>query len=87
MKNLVIHNSDKGNSVVIVNCVDYLERMHEMVDDKEEFSRVDVSAGKHYNFMVKEKKIVDEFLPMLCEKNSIDDNQKEELTPDGPNPA
>ena len=37
--------------------------------------------------MVKEKSIVDNFLTMLREKGSIDDKQKEELTPDGPNPA
>ena len=61
--------------------------MHEMVDDEEKFRRVNVSDGKDYNFMVKEKKIVDDFLTMLQEKNSIDDKQKEELTPDGPNPA
>ena len=87
MKEIVIHKSDKGNSVVIVNRVDYLERMHELVDDDEKFEKLDVQEGKDYNFMVKEKKIVDDFLTMLREKGSITDKEKEMLTPDGPNPA
>ena len=87
MKEIVIHKSDKGNSVVIVNRVDYLERMHELVDDGEKFEKLDVQEGKDYNFMVKEKKIVDDFLTMLREKGSITDKEKEMLTPDGPNPA
>ena len=87
MKDIVIHKSDKGNSVVIVNRADYLKRLHEMVDDDQKFEKVNVPEGKDYNFMVKEKSIVDDFLTMLREKGSIDDKQKEELTPDGPNPA
>ena len=73
--------------MVIVNRVDYLERMHELVDDDEKFEKLDVQEGKDYNFMVKEKKIVDDFLTMLREKGSITDKEKEMLTPDGPNPA
>ena len=87
MKDIVIHKSDKGNSVVIVNRADYLKRLHEMVDDDQKFEKVNVPEGKDYNFMVKEKSIVDNFLTLLREKGSIDDKQKEELTPDGPNPA
>ena len=49
--------------------------------------KLDVQEGKDYNFMVKEKKIVDDFLTMLREKGSITDKEKEILTPDGPNPA
>ena len=78
MKDIVIHKSDKGNSVVIVNRVDYLKRLHELVDDDQKFEKLNVPEGKDYNFMVKEKSIVDNFLTMLREKGSIDDQQKEE---------
>ena len=37
--------------------------------------------------MVKEKKVVDEFLGMLSGKKVIDDGTKARLTPDGPVPA
>ena len=87
MKDIVIHKSDKGNSVVIVNRTDYLNRLHELVDDETKFEKLNVREGKDYNFMVKEKSKVDAFLTMLREKNSIDEKQKQELTPDGPNPA
>ena len=79
--------SDKGNSVVLVDRVDYLNRLHDLVDDDEKFEKVNVREGKDYNFMVKQKSIVDEFLTMLLEKRSIDQKQKDDLTPDGPNPA
>lgn len=87
LKEIVIHKSDKGNSVVIVNREDYLKRLHELVDDETKFEKLNVKDGKDYNFMVKEKSVVDSFLSMLREKNSIDDDLKEKLTPDGPNPA
>ena len=87
MKDIVIHKSDKGNSVVLVDRVDYLNRLHDLVDDDEKFEKVNVREGKDYNFMVKQKSIVDEFLTMLLEKRSIDQKQKDDLTPDGPNPA
>ena len=83
----MIHKSDKGNSVVIVNREDYLRRMQEMVDDVSKFERVDVEDGKDYNFMVKETKDVNELLNELLSKQSITKSQRENLRPNGPNPA
>ena len=86
-ESLVIHKSDKGNSVVIVNRDDYVRKMQEMVDDESKFEKVEVKEGKDYNFMVKEKKIVDTFLNQLVAKKSIDEQQRQRLSPWGPNPA
>ena len=55
-KDIVIHKSDKGNSVVIVNREAYLQRMQEMVDDVSKFEKIPVKEGKDYNFMVREKR-------------------------------
>ena len=86
-KDIVIHKSDKGNSVVIVDRTDYLERMQEMVDDTSKFEKLKVKPGKDYNFMKKEKSNVDGFLSELVDKRSISAAQREKLSPDGPNPA
>ena len=86
-KEIVIHKSDKGNSVVIVNRNDYLNRLQDMVNDVTKFEKLHVKDGKDYNFMVKEKDNVDSFLKTLLSKKSIDYSTKEKLTPDGPNPA
>ena len=45
-KDIVIHKSDKGNSVVLVNREDYLKRLQEMVDDESKFEKVNVQSGK-----------------------------------------
>ena len=86
-KDIVIQKSDKGNSVVLVNREDYLKRMQEMVDDPSKFEKVSVKEGKDYNFMKKEKSTVDQFLSILLSKGSITPTQRNNLSPDGPNPA
>ena len=72
-EDIIIHKSDKGNSVVIVNREDYLKRMQELVDDTSKFDKVTVKHRKEYNFMVKEKRMVDNFLATLVAKKSIDE--------------
>ena len=84
---IIIHKSDKGNSVVIVNRTDYLQRMQEMVDDTTKFEQLNVKSGKDYNFMKKEKTTVDSLLSELVDKQSISEAEREKLSPNGPNPA
>ena len=86
-KDIVIHKSDKGNSVVIVNHADYLKRMQDMVDDTSKFEKIDVKLRKDYNFMKKEKGKVDSLLSELVDKKSISTAEREKLSPNGPNPA
>ena len=86
-KDLVIHKSDKGNSVVIVDRTDYLLRMQQMVDDASKFEKVGVKSGKDYNFMLNQKKHVDSLLSELVDKGSISEAERDKLSPDGPNPA
>ena len=86
-KDVVIQKSDKGNSVVVVNRQDYLNRMQEMVDDVSKFEEVRVDEGKDYNFMTKQTKEVNELLTELLKKNSITQTEREQLSPNGPSPA
>ena len=46
----MIQKSDKGNSVVISNRDDYLEKMNELISDRNTFEKLDVKSGKDYNF-------------------------------------
>ena len=84
---IVIHKSDKGNSVVIINRTDYLQRLQAMVDDASKFEKLNVKPGKDYNFMTKEKKEVDDLLAELVDKGSLTKADREKLSPNGPNPA
>ena len=86
-RDIVIQKSDKGNSVVIVNREDYIQRMQEMVNDVSKFEKVNVADKKDYNFMVKETKEVNSLLNELLSKNSITIQERNNLSPDGPNPA
>ena len=72
---------------MIVDRTDYVNRMQDMVDDVTKFERVDVKAGKDYNFMKKEKSAVDSLLAELVEKRSLSQAERDRLSPDGPNPA
>ena len=84
---IVIHKSDKGNSVVIVNKNDYLKRLSDMVADESKFEKIKVEENKDYNFMVKEKSIVDSLLSELVKKKSMNPDLRTKLLPDGPKPA
>ena len=47
---------------MIVNRDDYTKIFSEMVSDTSKFEKLNVKDDKDYNFMVKEKAIVDEIL-------------------------
>ena len=83
----MIQKSDKGNSVVLMNRDDYINRMETLISDPAKFQILSVPENKDYNFMVKEKSLVDNILDTLYEKNAITRDIKTTLTPDGPSPA
>ena len=71
LNNIIIQKSDKGNSVVLMNCDDYINRMDTLISDPAKYQKLLVSENKDYNFMVKEKRLVDNILDTLYEKNVI----------------
>lgn len=83
-KELVIHKSDKGNSVVLIDRSDYLKQMQEIVNDTSKFEKLAVKEGKDYNLMVKETRLVNNILKNIL---GLTDEIREKLSPVGPNPA
>ena len=86
-KDLVIQKSDKGNSVVILDKSDYLNKMSELISDESKFVNVPVGKDKDYNFMIKETDKVCEFLDKLVAKQSLSSKVADDLKPKGPSPA
>ena len=87
LKTTVIQKSDKGNSVVLTNRDDCINRMETLMSNPVKFQKLLVPENKDYNFVVKEKRLVDNVLDTLYEKNAITRDIKTILTPDGPSPA
>ena len=87
LKNIIIQKSDKENSVVVMNRDDYINRMETLISDQAKFQKLLVSENKNYNFMVKEKKVVDNILDTLHEKNVITRDIKTIFPTDGSSPA
>ena len=52
-KDIIIQKADKGNSVVILNKRDYIERMTEMLSDIDKFKKLNVKPGKELNLLLK----------------------------------
>ena len=86
LKNIIIQKSHQGNSAVLMNRNDYINRMETFISDQTKFQKLLVSENKDYNFMVKEKKLVDNILDTLREKNVITCDIKTILTTDGLSP-
>ena len=87
LENIIIQKLDEKNSVVLMNRDDYLNQIETLISDPAKFQKLLVPENKDYNFMVKEKRLVDNILDTLYEKNAITRDIKTLLTPDGPSPA
>ena len=61
--------------------------METLISDPAKFQKLLVPENKDCNFMVIEKRLVDNILDTLYEKNVITCDIKTILTPDGPSPA
>ena len=57
------------------------------ISDPAKYKKFSVLEKQDYNFMVIEKRLVDNILDALYEKNAITCDIKTTLTPDGPSPA
>ena len=54
-----------------MNLDDYINQMETLISDTAKFQKLLVPENKDYNFMVKEKRLVDNILDTLYEKNTI----------------
>ena len=56
----------KGNSVVIVQRQDYLERMNDILSDQKKFSKVSLEDDTLLNFGINQEKHVDKVPKKFC---------------------
>ena len=84
-KDIIIQKADKGNSVVILNKRDYIERMTEMLSDIDKFKKLNVKPGKELNLLLKHEDKLVSFLKGI--KKSIGEDLYKGLYPQGSQPG
>ena len=55
-KNIVIQRSDKGNSVVVVDKADYLDKMDNLLNDTRKFEKINLKNDGILNFAINQEK-------------------------------
>ena len=76
IKNIVIQKSNKGNSVIIVDKADYLDKMENLLNDTREFEKINLKNDGILNFAVNQEKRVDNILKKLVVTNSISEETR-----------
>ena len=83
IKNIVIQKSGKGNSVVIVNKADYLNKMDNFLNDIWKLEKINLKNDGILNFAVNQEKCVDNVVKRLVATNSISEETRRSLKPVG----
>ena len=86
-KDIVIQKSDKGNSVVIVDKADYLDKMENLLNDTHKFEKINLKNDGILNFAVNQEKRVDNILKELVAANSISEETRKFFKPVGTRPG
>ena len=84
-KDLIIQKSDKGNSVVLLDRNDYIERMNEMLSDSSKFKKLDIRPGKEINSLLQQEDRLNNSLERA--ERSISDQLYKEFYPKGSQPG
>ena len=75
-KNIVIQKSDKGNSVVVVDKADYLDKMVNLLNDIPKFEKINLKSDGILNFAISQEKRVDSILKKIVASNSISEETR-----------
>ena len=86
-KNIVIQKSDKGNSVVIADKADYLDKMDNLLNDTRKFEKINLKNDGILNFAINQEKRVDNILKELVPSKSISEETRRSLKPVGTRPG
>ena len=86
-KNIVIQKSDKGNSIVVVDKANYLDKMGNLLNDTRKFEKIDLKNDGILNFVINQEKRVDNILKKLVASNSISEETGRSLKPVGTRPC
>ena len=84
-ENIIIQKADKGNSAVILNKSDYLERMMEILSDIDKFKKLNVKPGKELNSLLQHEDKLVNFLKRV--KKSLGEEVYKRLYPQGSKPG
>ncbi len=82
-KDIIVQKSDKGNSVVILNKIDYVNKMLDILNDQTKFTKLEFKGGKEYNHIVNIEKRITQAINRLKKNKKIDDETCKKLTPVG----
>lgn len=80
---IVIQKSDKGNSVVLVDKVAYIERVKSLLTDPSKFQTLDIDNDKKLNFIINQEKRLRSVFTSLLEQGSINERTFNKLWPCG----
>ena len=86
-KNIVIQKSDKGNSVVVVNKADYLNKTDNLLNDTRKFEKINPKNDGILNFAINQEKRVDNIFKKLVASKSISEETRRSLKPVGTRPG
>ena len=86
-KDLIIQKSDKGNSVVIIQRQNYLEKMNDIWSEQKKFSKVSLKGDTLFNFAINQEKHVDKVLKKFVESKSMTEKTRKSLKPVGTRPG
>ena len=79
-KNIIIQESDSSNSVVIVAKADYLDKIENLLNDKQKFEKINLKNDGILNFTVNQEKCVDDIFKKLVAPNSISEEKGDLLS-------
>ena len=86
-KDLVIQKSDKGNSIVILNKSDYIDRVKDILSDTTKFQKAPIKTGKEIRHILNQEKKFKLVLNNLIAKGKISNKELNLLTPVGSRPG
>ena len=86
-ESIIIQKSDKGNSVVILNKITYLQRMEQLLADPSKFENVNIAPGKDYNHIWNQELRVRSTLKNLLKSKAITETTYCNLCPTGSRPG
>ena len=86
-RNLVIHKSDKGNAVVILNREDYVGRVKDLLADTSKFKVANIKEGAELRYMINVRKAYRKVIDPLLKKGKISQQTYWKLDPIGCKPG
>ena len=86
-KRIVIQKSNKGNSIVIVDGVKYIEKMGNFLSDQSKFQKTTIKYDNLLNFITSQKKRIDKIYKKLVDSNNMSEETRRHLKPVGTRPG